>query len=57
MDVSLMQKTDQLAAELAQNVTTLEELNTEMDVHPRRRLIPALRRSLYHTSFGVEIFL
>ncbi len=39
-----MQKTDQLAAELAQNVTTLEELNTEMDVHPRRRLIPALRR-------------
>ena len=59
MDVALMQKTDELAAELAQNVTTLEELNTamrslmtstmermlntEMDVHLGRRSVPALR--------------
>ncbi len=60
MDVSLMQKTDQFAAELAQNVTTLEELNTamrslmkstmermlntEMDVHLGWRSILPLRR-------------
>ena len=59
MDVALMKKTDELAAELAQNVTTLEELNTamrslmkstmermlntEMDVHLGRRSVPAMR--------------
>ncbi len=59
MDVTLTQKTEDLAAELAQNVTTLEELNTamrslmkstmermlntEMDVHLGRRSVPAIR--------------
>lgn len=57
MDVALMKKTDELAKELAQNATTLEDLNnvvrslmkstmermlnTEMDVHLGRRLTAA----------------
>ena len=59
MDVALTRKTEDLAAELAQNVTTLEELNTamrslmkstmermlntEMDVHLGRRSKPVIK--------------